>query len=77
MSERVLGFKEKDTVKKTIKGKQLICIPENKLVYVVSVKWLEKYIKDYFWSIGSGNICTEDDFLKMIYLQAVTEEKKK
>ena len=44
MTEKVLGFKEKDA---SLENPGIWIIDMNKLVPVVSVEWLEKYCKDH------------------------------
>ena len=72
---KVLGFKEEDGYrKKQFMGHDVLEFEEVDTIPSVSVKWLEKYVKEWFWSTDSGNICTEDDFLEAVSLQAVEEK---
>jgi len=76
MSEKVLGFKEKDSDKfeERLNFPAEITIDENKLVPVVSVEWLEKYCKNNFIAEGYSFVWIQD-LLKAVRLQAVEEKE--
>jgi hypothetical protein len=66
MSEKVLGFREKDAL---FENPGIYILPDNKLVPVVSVEWLKKWCKENTFDLTSPSI-DKKELLKAVEKEA-------